>query len=89
MSRFCNRSANQARSRRRSTALPHLPPVPGGAARQDSVRAGLEALAPQAPDIVLVHDAARPIVPAQTVPDLLSALRNAPGAIPAVPSGTR
>ena len=24
--------------------LPHLPPVPGGATRQDSVRAGLEAL---------------------------------------------
>ncbi len=67
--------------------LPHLAPVPGGAARQDSVRAGLEALAPQAPDIVLVHDAARPIVPAQTVPDLLSALRDAPGAIPAVPIG--
>src|SRR3954463_9048132 len=29
------------------------PPVPGGATRQDSVRAGLEALAPLAPDIVL------------------------------------
>ncbi|HEY4174833.1 MAG TPA: 2-C-methyl-D-erythritol 4-phosphate cytidylyltransferase, partial [Rhodopila sp.] len=36
-----------------------LPTVPGGTTRQDSVRAGLEALAPHAPDIVLVHDAAR------------------------------
>ena len=41
-----------------------LPTVPGGATRQDSVRAGLEALVPHAPDIVLVHDAARPIIPA-------------------------
>lgn len=37
-----------------------LPPVPGGAERQDSVRAGLEALAHHAPEVVLVHDAARP-----------------------------
>src|SRR5262252_1439800 len=37
-----------------------LPPVYGGAARQDSVRAGLEALAPRRPQFVLVHDAARP-----------------------------
>ncbi len=65
--------------------MPHLPPVPGGATRQDSVRAGLEALAPHAPDIVLVHDAARPVIPPRTVPDLLAALRCAPGAIPAVP----
>ena len=32
----------------------------GGATRQGSVRAGLEALEKAAPDIVLVHDAARP-----------------------------
>src|SRR5262249_7548899 len=37
-----------------------LEPVPGGATRQASVRAGLEALERKAPDIVLVHDAARP-----------------------------
>ena len=62
-----------------------LPAVPGGATRQDSVRAGLEALAPHAPDIVLVHDAARPFVPPGTVPALLAALRTHRGAIPAVP----
>lgn len=39
-----------------------LPAVFGGATRQASVRAGLEALAPRRPDIVLVHDAARPFV---------------------------
>jgi 2-C-methyl-D-erythritol 4-phosphate cytidylyltransferase/2-C-methyl-D-erythritol 2,4-cyclodiphosphate synthase len=65
--------------------LPHLPVVPGGATRQDSVRAGLEALAPHAPDIVLVHDAARPHIPAGTVEALLAALHRAPGAIPAAP----
>ncbi len=37
-----------------------LPPAYGGATRQASVRAGLEALADRAPAIVLVHDAARP-----------------------------
>jgi 2-C-methyl-D-erythritol 4-phosphate cytidylyltransferase/2-C-methyl-D-erythritol 2,4-cyclodiphosphate synthase len=65
--------------------LPHLPPVPGGATRQDSVRAGLEALAPHAPDIVLVHDAARPFIPPGTIPALLAALQLSPGAIPAIP----
>ncbi len=65
--------------------LDHLPTVPGGATRQDSVRAGLEALVSHAPDIVLVHDAARPHVPAGTVADLLEALRTHRGAIPAVP----
>ena len=65
--------------------LAHLPVVPGGATRQDSVRAGLEALAPHAPDVVLVHDAARPFVPPGTVAALLAALERVPGAIPAVP----
>ena len=37
-----------------------LPPAHGGATRQASVRAGLEALAERRPAIVLVHDAARP-----------------------------
>ena len=67
--------------------LAHLPAVPGGASRQDSVRAGLEALAPHAPDLVLVHDAARPLIPPGTVPALLAALASHDGAIPAVPVG--
>jgi 2-C-methyl-D-erythritol 4-phosphate cytidylyltransferase/2-C-methyl-D-erythritol 2,4-cyclodiphosphate synthase len=65
--------------------LPFLPPVPGGATRQASVRAGLEALAASPPDAVLVHDAARPFVPAGTVASLLAALAEHPGAIPAQP----
>ncbi len=65
--------------------IDHLPVVPGGATRQDSVRAGLEALAAHAPDIVLVHDAARPVIPAGTLQALLAALDTHKGAIPAVP----
>ena len=38
------------------------PPVAGGATRQASVRAGLEALAASAPELVLIHDAARPFL---------------------------
>lgn len=40
------------------------PPVFGGATRQESVQRGLEALsnAPTPPEIVLIHDAARPFV---------------------------
>jgi 2-C-methyl-D-erythritol 4-phosphate cytidylyltransferase/2-C-methyl-D-erythritol 2,4-cyclodiphosphate synthase len=59
--------------------LAHLPSVPGGATRQASVLAGLEALERFAPDVVLVHD------PAGTVPALLAALGAFAGAIPAVP----
>jgi 2-C-methyl-D-erythritol 4-phosphate cytidylyltransferase/2-C-methyl-D-erythritol 2,4-cyclodiphosphate synthase len=59
--------------------------IPGGSTRQDSVRAGLEALVPYEPDIVLVHDAARPVIPPSTIPALLAALREAHGAIPAAP----
>ena len=42
--------------------LHYAPPVKGGATRQASVRAGLEALVAAKPDIVLIHDAARPFV---------------------------
>ena len=65
--------------------LPALPPVAGGATRQASVRAGLEALAAEPPARVLVHDAARPVVPPVTLAALLAALETVPGAIPAQP----
>ena len=65
--------------------LDHLPTVAGGATRQESVRAGLEALDAHFPDIVLVHDAARPVIPPGTIEALLTALLTHPGAIPAVP----
>ncbi len=65
--------------------LPHLPPVTGGATRQASVKAGLAALASLHPSGVLVHDAARPVIPDGTIPALLAALEQHAGAIPAQP----
>ncbi len=59
--------------------------VPGGPARQDSVRLGLEALEADAPDLVLIHDAARPVVPHAVVDRLLAALATNPAAIPVLP----
>lgn len=59
--------------------------VAGGAARADSVRAGLSALtcAPDQP--VLIHDAARPLLPQAVIERLLAALDTADGALPALP----
>jgi len=56
--------------------------VPGGAERAHSVRAGLEALAPLAPDRVLIHDAARPLVPRGTIEAVIAALDHGPAAAP-------
>jgi 2-C-methyl-D-erythritol 4-phosphate cytidylyltransferase/2-C-methyl-D-erythritol 2,4-cyclodiphosphate synthase len=58
-------------------------PVTGGARRQDSVRLGLEALAADAPDYVLIHDAARPLVSRAVIQQVIAALeRGAAGAVP-------
>jgi 2-C-methyl-D-erythritol 4-phosphate cytidylyltransferase/2-C-methyl-D-erythritol 2,4-cyclodiphosphate synthase len=51
-----------------------LPPVAGGASRQQSVHLGLEALADDPPDLVLIHDAVRPFASAGTVRRTLLAL---------------
>jgi len=61
-----------------------LDPVPGGASRQDSARAGLESLEELAPRLVLIHDAARPFVGPDVVSRVVEALDAVPAAIPAV-----
>jgi 2-C-methyl-D-erythritol 4-phosphate cytidylyltransferase/2-C-methyl-D-erythritol 2,4-cyclodiphosphate synthase len=60
-------------------------PVPGGATRQESVRRGLEALAEDAPDFVLIHDAARPLISPKVIAAVVAALESgADGALPMV-----
>jgi 2-C-methyl-D-erythritol 4-phosphate cytidylyltransferase/2-C-methyl-D-erythritol 2,4-cyclodiphosphate synthase len=62
-----------------------LPPVFGGATRQASVRAGLEALGARRPELVLVHDAARPFASASLITRAIEAARTGAAAIPALP----
>ncbi|MDD9377249.1 2-C-methyl-D-erythritol 4-phosphate cytidylyltransferase [Streptomyces sp. ZAF1911] len=57
--------------------------VPGGETRQESVRAGLDAL-PADITAVLIHDAARPLVPVDTVDSVVEAVRD--GALAVVPA---
>jgi 2-C-methyl-D-erythritol 4-phosphate cytidylyltransferase len=63
--------------------------VHGGAARQDSELMALRQLAPRITageiDVVLMHDAARPLVSAELVSAVLAAARESGGAVPGVP----
>lgn len=68
-----------------AAGLTVLPPVHGGAERQDSVRIGLEALDGMGFDAVLIHDAARPFISRRVIDSLLSALHSDTGAIPGLP----
>ena len=59
--------------------------VPGGGTRQESVRLGLAAV-PATADVVLVHDAARPLVPVEVVDAVVRAVVDgADAVVPAVP----
>ncbi|MFE4589422.1 2-C-methyl-D-erythritol 4-phosphate cytidylyltransferase [Streptomyces laurentii] len=57
--------------------------VPGGDTRQESVHLGLKAV-PDDITTVLVHDAARPLVPAEVVDTVIEAVRD--GAVAVVPA---
>lgn len=65
--------------------LRYQAPANGGATRQASVHAGLEALAEQAPDIVLIHDAARPFVSAAVIERAIAAAQITGAAVPTAP----
>ncbi|MGY3452757.1 2-C-methyl-D-erythritol 4-phosphate cytidylyltransferase/2-C-methyl-D-erythritol 2,4-cyclodiphosphate synthase [Bradyrhizobium sp. USDA 4353] len=67
------------------SGLPHEAPAHGGATRQASVLAGLEALVPHRPDIVLIHDAARPFVTSAVISRAIVAANKTGAAIPVVP----
>jgi 2-C-methyl-D-erythritol 4-phosphate cytidylyltransferase/2-C-methyl-D-erythritol 2,4-cyclodiphosphate synthase len=58
------------------------PPVTGGASRRESVANGLAAIDGER---VLIHDAARPFLPASVIDRLLDALDRASGAVPVLP----
>jgi len=61
-------------------------PIVGGATRQESVRLGLEALADAVPDIVLIHDAARPLVSDRLIAAVIASLEaGADAAVPLLP----
>lgn len=65
--------------------LAHWRCVQGGATRALSVQAGLRALDQASDPIVMVHDAARPLLKPDHVAALAKALDHADGAIPALP----
>jgi 2-C-methyl-D-erythritol 4-phosphate cytidylyltransferase/2-C-methyl-D-erythritol 2,4-cyclodiphosphate synthase len=62
-----------------------LPPIVGGSTRQESVFAGLKALAPHAPSRVLIHDAARPFAGAGLIAAVADALIGYEAVIPTSP----
>lgn len=59
--------------------------VNGGADRAASVRAALEALTDTPPDLVLIHDGARPLVSREVIAGVITALQDSEGAAPALP----
>lgn len=62
-----------------------MDPVEGGKSRQNSVMYGLESLAEYAPQVVLIHDAARPFVRSELINRVLKALDESPAVVPALP----
>ena len=62
-----------------------LEPAFGGETRPQSVLAGLNRLEASSPDLVLIHDAARPFVPHDVVRRVIAALDQAEGAVAALP----
>lgn len=60
-----------------------IPAIHGGDTRQNSVLNGLEALAPYSPARVLIHDAARPLLPAVTIDAVCDALLSHHAVLPA------
>ena len=67
------------------SGLDRVETVLGGETRQLSVLRALESLADEAPDSVLIRDAARPDLPEEVTARLLAALGNHEGAIPVLP----
>ena len=67
------------------TDLENTRTVTGGATRTASVKAGLAALKDNPPDLVLIHDGARPFVTPALIGGVIDALQTSPAAVPALP----
>ena len=79
------RPEDRARYDVAARGLDVLEPVCGGATRQESARLGLESLAALAPDRVLIHDGARPMLDRDIISRTIAALDDAPAAICGLP----
>lgn len=62
------------------------PPVTGGSTRQESVAAGLKAVAPLKPRTVLIHDAARALVGQDVIAAVCHGLDGHDAVIPCIPA---
>jgi 2-C-methyl-D-erythritol 4-phosphate cytidylyltransferase / 2-C-methyl-D-erythritol 2,4-cyclodiphosphate synthase len=60
-------------------------PITGGRTRQESCREGIEAAVEFAPDVILIHDAARPFSSAALISRVIGAVDANSGAIPGLP----
>ena len=78
-------SAHQEFYAEHTKGLDILPAIVGGATRQESVKIGLASLQELSPDLVLIHDAARPNISADVISRVMDALGEAKAVIPALP----
>ena len=60
--------------------------IPGGATRQDSVWQGMALLREHHPEIVIVHDAARPFITSGTIEESVSVAREFGGCVVGMPA---
>lgn len=80
-----DRSAGEIREQAPGGVPPRIRVVPGGSRRQDSVRAGIEALSGEVRS-VLVHDAARPLILPSDIRKMVAAVREAGAAVLGYPA---
>ena len=78
-------AGQQAAAREAFAGLAEARFVTGGANRSDSVRAGIAAISGGDEDLVLIHDAARPLLRVAHIERLVAALAASPAAILALP----
>lgn len=77
---------NSAEGREYQLRMPKIATVvPGGAHRQDSVVAGVEAVSAEPSDIVLVHDGVRPLVSHDLIGRVIRQARESGAAAPVIP----